>query len=669
MLTTQKMPQVLQDLLEMDESAAQGEIRRQTRCTPKEAREVHRALVENAVWAVLQFPDLMAQLVGDPPPRYLRKFSDQRPGLLRKLRRGQRLDFLREVMADGELSQFQARDFLSGLERQGENWECLEKLYADVGDDFWSKRPASKEKPEIDSEMVFPPEAFDPNLMLDWLLRNHSRTCVRWVRQLSGAKREDCQEMVDRLEELIFDNHPDPWRLVSRLWPSVLAPLAGMPNPDWLENLEERREELIDLVLNHRSAAATQLVVDTVDCTSIEARRFLRLLGDGEIWEKTLKVFLTGQVFDKPKPKAKIEVKKTPPPQPKAPEPAMIKPPTPIVEPISVAPVTAPPEFKGPAPSTSPWAAEREKEKREAEARRQKDREEAEKSRQAELKQTEAARAREAAQTEASRQSETAASRSPGALAAPGGALGAVTAAVAGPKKLDLNDTDQVLDRLTRLGEACAAKNTSEALFILDELEAAGCNRDYVAASFPALIPWLPDDPWSDHLDQLGKFAPTISKLLKGEANAAQLAEQIVRNSELDEVVSALEKAWKTKTKADMEAAMAQLKKYPHLSAEINKRVPWLSELMDLDQDGTADVLEAYDDPAAYFGDIMRTRFPDLQARLGETRIQKIKEILPELLESMKERNMRGVMRVMSRLRLGPSDVKALLGALKHMHK
>ena len=343
----------------MDESSAQGDIRRQTRCTPKEAREVHQALVENEVWAVLQFPDLMAQLVGDPPPRYLNKFSDQRPALLRKLRRGQRLDFLREVMADGELSQFQARDFLNGLERQGHNWERLKKLYGNVEDDFWSKRPDGKESEGIDSEMVFPPDQFDATLLLDWLRRNHSRTCVRWVRQLSGAKREDCQDMIDRLEELVYDDHPDPWRVVSRLWPSVVAPLAGMPNPDWLENLEERREELLDLVLNHRSAAATQLVVDTVDCTSIEARRFLRLVGDGSSWGKTLKVFLSGQVFDKAK--AKVEPKALPP-KPKAPEPPPVsvaaQPPAPaflpIVEPVAVAPVTAPPEFKGPAPSVRP---------------------------------------------------------------------------------------------------------------------------------------------------------------------------------------------------------------------------------------------------------------------------------------------------------------------------
>ena len=74
MQTALKMPQVLQDLLAMDASAGASEIRRQTRCTPKEAREVHEALREG-VWAVLQFPDLVAQLLGDPPPRYLRKFA------------------------------------------------------------------------------------------------------------------------------------------------------------------------------------------------------------------------------------------------------------------------------------------------------------------------------------------------------------------------------------------------------------------------------------------------------------------------------------------------------------------------------------------------------------------------------------------------------------------
>lgn len=214
-------------------------------------------------------------------------------------------------------------------------------------------------------------------------------------------------------------------------------------------------------------------------------------------------------------------------------------------------------------------------------------------------------------------------------------------------------------------------------MFILEELEQAGLNRDYVAARFPAMIPWLPDAPWIDQLEQLGVFAPILGKLLKGEVNAVQLArqwvgseavQQVVNTGDLEKVIGSLEKAWKTKSKADLNEALGLLKQHPHLAEEINRRVPWLGDLLDMDKDGTPDVIEAYEDPAAYFGDLMRKRFPELEARLGETRIQKIKEILPELLQTMKERNMRGVMRVLSRLRLGPSDVKALLGALKHMH-
>ncbi|MFN8610432.1 MAG: hypothetical protein U0931_23035 [Vulcanimicrobiota bacterium] len=717
MLTARKLPPLLQDLVSKEASTAQAEIRRATRCTPKQARELHEAL-KDGVYAVLQFPDLVAVLLGDPQPSLLKRFFSQRSGLLLKLRRGARLEALSEVMADGDLSQSQARDFLAGLQRQGDNWQALQKLYDDPDDDFFQKRPQPKAPEGISTELVFPPEKFDPDLLLDWLRKGQHRAATRWVRQLSGASREECQQMVDRLEEMVFEGHPDPWRVASRLWPAVVAPLAGLPNPDWLESLEPVRAELMELVLNHRALAAAQLVAQTVECGSIEARRFLRLLGDGSNWEKTILVFTTGQVFSKPKAMPSLESPR-PRPKVKPPEPVVpvkaATPPPPVAETVPAwlsepVPVVAEAAaaFTGTAP-LSPWAAEREQEKLAAEAAREKERlgaeqarqqerdeadrrrhqemEEADRRRHQESEATEAARAREQAATQKARlqeeqatadarRRESAATQSqinlpPASNLAAGTALAGVAAAASGlqaPQKLDLANTDMVLDRLTRLGEACANQNAGEALFILEEMEQAGFNRDYVSARFPALIPFLPDDPWSDQLEELGKFAPTLSRLLKGEANPAQLAQEMLKGGELDQLVGSLEKAWKTKNKADVEQAMAMLKRNPHLTEQVNQRLPWLGDLMDLDRDGKPDVLEAIDDPGAYFADLMRTRFPELGARLGETRIEKIKEILPELLQAMKERNMRGVMRVMSRLRLGPSDVKALLAALKHMH-
>ncbi len=654
-------------------STAQAEIRRTTRCTPKQAREVHQAL-KDGVYAVLQFPDQVAMLLGDPQPSLLKRFFSQRSSLLRKLRRGARLEAMSELMADGDLTQAQARDFLAGLQLQGDNWQALQKLYFDPNDDFFQKRPRPKEPAGISTELVFAPEKFDPVLLLDWLRKGQHRAATRWVRQLSGASRADCQDMIDRLEEMVFEDHPDPWRVAARLWPGVVAPLADMPNPDWLESLESRREELLEHILNHRSSAASELVASTVDCTSIEARRFLRLLGDGSIWEKTVLKFTTGQVFSLPKLKLDGAAPK---PKAKPPRPAAL--PGPQVKAPIVPPQTAPAfiplvveaaaTLSGPAPP-SPWEVEREQARLAAEALREKERQEAELARQKEREAAELRRQQEQQKVELARQQEREAAQASQLTAAAGLAAVAATASsgLQAPKKLDLSDTDMVLDRLVRLGEACKNKNTGEALFILEELEGAGFNRDYVAARFPALIPILPDDPWTDQIEQLGKFAPTLSKLLRGEANPAQLAQEMIQGGELDKLVTSLEKAWKTKNKADVENAMGMLKRNPHLTEQVNQRLPWLGELMDLDRDGKPDVLEALDDPGAYFADLMRTRFPDLEARLGETRIQKIKEILPELLQAMRDRNMRGVMRVMSRLRLGPSDVKALLAALKHMH-
>lgn len=630
------------------------------------------------MWAVLQFPDLVAQLLGDPQPRYLRKFAGQRADLLRKVRRGQRLDLLRELTEDGQLNQFQARDFIAGLTRQGENWERLEKLYADPGDDFWQKRPQPKEAEGLNIELVFAPEQFDPELLLEWLRKGHHREAVRWVRQLSGAPRQDCQNLVDRLEEAVFDHHPDPWRLASRFYPGVVAPLAGLPSPDWLEILEKQRGELLDLLLNQRAGAAAQLVADSIPCSHIEARRFLRLLGDGDNWNRTLETFTLGQIFPKQKPRAL-------PPKPKPPKPVQVvvptpEPPAPVLEAAAAIVAAAAPEFTGAAPTSSgglsPWAAQREQERLAAEAAREQERQQAELARQkereasdlkrhSEMESSDRARHEEHERIVSSRQQEQKAVEDSRRVES------TPTPPPAAPQKLDLNDLDQVVDRLTRLGEAVQAKNTLEAVFILEELEQAGLNRDYVAARFPAMIPWLPDAPWSAQLDKIGTFAPFLGKLMKGEVDATELAKQWISGSggEVEKIVGSLEKAWKTRSKTDTEAALNLLKQNPQVAEEINKRAPWLPDLMDLDHDGKPDLVEAYEDPAAYFGDLMRTRFPELETRLGETRIQKIKEILPELLESMKERNMRGVMRVLSRLRLGPSDVKALLGALKHMHR
>ncbi|MCW5869686.1 MAG: hypothetical protein KIS61_20695, partial [Candidatus Eremiobacteraeota bacterium] len=375
--------------------------------------------------------------------------------------------------------------------------------------------------------MVFAPETFDPELVLEWLRKGEHRAAVRWLRQLSGASRQDCQDLVDRLEEAVFDHHPDPWRLASRLWPGVVAPLAGLPNPDWLEILEPQRADLLDKLLHQRSGAAIQLVAETIPCSPIEARRFLRLLNNGEKWDSTLETFTLGQIFPKPKPKPAPP--KVLPPQPKAPEIKVEapEPPAAVLE-AAAAIVAAAPEFTGAAPTPSPWAEEREKERQAAAAARQKEREEAERARQnereksdrqrhAELEATDRARHQEQEKLEAARQPK---------LNLPPAATVTPVAAPPVPQKLDLNDTDQVIDRLTRLGEACAAQNSLEAMFILEELEQAGLNRDYVAARFPAMLPWLPDDPWSDQLEKVGVFAPILGKLLKGEVNAVELARQ-----------------------------------------------------------------------------------------------------------------------------------------------
>ncbi|MBT9585645.1 hypothetical protein IV102_20055 [bacterium] len=666
------LPPELQQLLDQDSSQSVAEVRRLARCTQREAQELVRWLPDG-LEVVVTHPNLVAQLVGDPQPRWLAHFRPQRSLLLRTLRRGNRLEAMRLLTADGTLTQPQARQFAQALVTQGEHWQLLEKLYANPPQDFWTRRPTPQAPPPPEFEMLFPPEQFDPDLLLEWLARGHYRTCVMWVRQVSGCPRDDCKGLVDRLDELVFDGNPIPWEIATRDWPQVVAALAGLPNPLWLDRLKPQREQLLELVETRKCLAAAQLVSQTLSCPSLEARRFLRRLGNGDNWDSTEKNIVLGRVFHKPA---------SPPSQPAATAPPPVKlavlAQAPKVEAkeelIQTAPVVVASEVLC-GPDTDgdhlnlgvsqlrvmPWDTVRTQEN----AQTEKDRQafEVQRTRElvAESKNLETARRQESAQTRSDTHLPTAGALSAAAL---------VSAAVAPPMaKFSLNDSDQLLDRLTRLGKACSNKDMAEATKIYAELEGAGFNRGWVGGRYPALLPFLPEDPWSQRLPQVGHVADNLSKILSGQITPAQVAQNALKSSQLDGIVGALETAWKSKKKADLEKAVALLNQHPHLADEINQRVPWLADLMDMDKDGTSDVMAAVHDPVVFFSDLLLKRFPELQQRLGAERIESIKEALPELLQTMKERNMRGVMRVMSRLRLGPSDVKTLLSLLREMHR
>ena len=683
MTMAKDLPPQLQQLLDQDSSQSVAEVRRLARCTQREAQELVRWLPDG-LEVVVTHPNLVAQLVGDPQPRWLAHFRPQRSLLLRTLRRGNRLEAMRLLTADGTLTQPQARQFAQALITQGEHWQLLEKLYANPPQDFWTRRPTPDAPPPTEFEMLFPPEQFDPELLLEWLARGHYRTCVMWVRQVSGCPREDCQGLVDRLDELLFDGNPVPWEIATRDWPQVVAALAGLPNPLWLDKLKPQREQLLELVETRKFLAAAELVSQTLSCPSLEARRFLRRLGNGENWDSSAKKVVLGKVFHKPATPPSLAQRAA---AVAAPLKVAVVAQAPKVEVreelIQTAPVVAAGEVLcGPDSDgdhlnlgvsqlrVMPWDTVRTQETAQTEKDRQAFEVQRTRELAAESKTMESARRQESAQTRSDTHLPTAGALSAAAM---------VSAAVAPPMdgitapplaaKFSLDDSDQLIDRLTRLGKACSNKDMAEATKIYAELEGAGFNRGWVGGRYPALLPFLPEDPWSQRLPQVGHVADNLSKILNGQITPAQVAQNALKSSQLDGIVGALETAWKSKKKADLEKAVALLNQHPHLADEINQRVPWLADLMDIDKDGTSDVMAAVHDPVAFFSDLLVKRFPELRQRLGDARIESIKEALPELMQTMKERNMRGVMRVMSRLRLGPSDVKLLLSLLREMHR
>lgn len=612
---------------ELDEALRLGQegeatslLRRRTRCSQGEAREFIASLGQ-PLQLVKKFPDIVAVWLEDPAPSLLARYRPQRSTLLRLVRRRQTLEAMRLL---GELPAHQSRQFLRGLWLQGEHWELLEGLYREVPSNFWERRPLPEPPPEHENVLLFPPEEFQPELLLEWLSRGQHRAALTWVRRLSGAPRESCQALVDGLEEALFEGKPNPWDSVIGLWPEVVAGLAGLPDPLWLGRLASRRKELLELVGNQRRLAAVELLVSELGCSSTQARRFLKTLGDGSNWDSTLSKFLTGRVF---------EVKKPPPP-PSQPKPA----PRPTVLPG--------PELKVEPPPTPPPVAE-------------------------ELL---------SAPPPPPQESKPAASpqvKIPSWLTEPDPpSVIHEQVEVQGPPPLPpftLDDRIGLLERLARLGEQVAAGDMASAEATFDELHRAGFNRAWVVSEYPPLERWVPDEPWKDDLRPLGQFSRTLSDVMSGRVQPEQLlkeaAEKALRQANLDQIVTALEKAWKSKKRVDLEAAVGLLKQHPELTDEINQRIPWLSDLMDLDHDGTADILEVTQNPGQYFADLVRSRHPEILQRLGEAKVAKIQEAIPELLEATRQRNMRSVMRIMSRLRLGPSDVKTLLGLIKGLLK
>jgi len=628
MVTAQYLPEPFQELLDLVErgelGSALSQLRRQVGCTSMQARQFLDAL-PTGLDCVSKFPDIAAALLGDPQPSLLRQFHHSRPLLLREIRRRRRLNVLRILTEDGQVSASDARRFMQALEVQGHNWLELEQVYGRVPDDFWQVRPQPEPFEAQSMALVLQPEEFDPELLLSWLRQGLYRDGVLWVRRLTGAARETCQQLIDRLEELAFDEHPDPWSVVTGEYPEMVAGLAGLPNPNWLRKLAPKKGQLLEWVGSQRSQAATELVVAELGCSNQEARRFLRSLHEPDIWERALKRFDSGKVFE------------APPPAPE-PEPVVEAVAAPVV--VAAAPVAlaAPVLLQGPAGD--------DKVLEELLAPLEEEPEEVVEP---------VAKARRAMPWDLP--------------ATPTPAVVVKAEPKPKPQPLSLNDTDEVFERLLRFREALAKDDMVAAQDILLELELAGFNRNWVAQRHPVLVPWLPDEPWSEQLPEVAEFAENLEKVMRGEVSPADLAAQALHKANLEEIVGALESAWKTKKKEDFVAAAALLNEHPQLAQEVNERLPWLADMMDLDQDGTADIIEAASDPGQYFTELLNNKFPDLRQRLGEARIARIKEVLPDLLEATRQRNMRGVMSVMSRLKLGPSDIKALLGVLKAMLK
>lgn len=678
-----RLPDIIQELLDLrsvEVGQAVSLVRRSSHCSVEDARELVRLLP--AVEAVARFPDAVACLLGEPQPSLLAGMKPHREDLLRLVRRGRRLDAIRLVTETTGAGSFEARRFCDALCRFAAAWTQLAAQYARPVASFWA-RPLPEPPAEREMSVTMTPDVLDPELLLTYLRQGEVRAATLWVRRLSGWPREECQELVDRLDDMVHAGVGDPWGRLAQNSPDRVAELAGLPNPFWLARLEGVRSELLGLNTGGRKGQAAELVAATVGCSVVEARRFLGRLGDGSPWDSTRELFRPDTV--KPVVPAAVAAPATATAAAGSDGARAALPPK-LAEPAQKTVPAAPAASSAPAASAPPKPPKESTPKRPAALPVQAVSEDSP----APLQLTERQESPPPAAA-----SKSLLTKLPAKAPDAGRAAAAAVAAVASPllrpgmptltppaafsvsssrvpesggfwsvggheeppALLRIDDLEAVAGRLGALAEACSARDTARARALFGELEQAGFNRSWIQKQAPALLPFLPPEPWSEQLDHLGEAAGMASAFIKGDLSAGELASRAAGSLHLEKAAASFRQAVE---KRDL-TALGQAAE----EAGAGEQVAWLNDVMDQDDDGVNDLVEIRQDPVAYFKDLVQKRHPELLVRLGDEKIARIQTELPELVKALKARNMRNVMKTMGRLKLGPGDIKTVINILK----
>lgn len=285
-------------------------------------------------WAQLaqHHPSVVAALAGDPNPGLLERLREKREELLRALRRGRKLEALQLVKNSGQASAVEAKLFLDALVRRGLAWDEVLERYDGSVRDFWAVEPQGPglpPRPTSDGVWV-PPDRYSASQYDELVRTGQTNRAVSLIRRFARCSLEEARVFVDASET---QNHD--WAILARLFPTLVAALAGHPDPVLLDKLEPVKAEYLGAVRSERKLAANRLAQEVGGATLAQASAFLKALVRYNLaWDEVAKLYREGTFkwVKQPAKAAAAAPATAAKPVAAVPRPA-VKPPTPPPEP------------------------------------------------------------------------------------------------------------------------------------------------------------------------------------------------------------------------------------------------------------------------------------------------------------------------------------------------
>ena len=658
-------------------------VRRHSRCDSRDGRLFLSELARTQCdWAQLarDFPFIVAPLCHDPAAPILRRLEPRRRELLRLLRRKRRLEALRLIQSEAHIEAADARVFCAALEARHYCWDQVIERYlapakALKGDDFFSDwpPPSPPQKGERDGLGIFsPPETLTPEILIERVRVGDIRSAMLLVRRFGRVEADAAQHFVNDLDDLLLDEDPDLWGELERRHPSLFAALAGEPDPLWLEKLHPIGDCLLDLLQRGRRLEAVRKVADACGGTHAEIRRFLEQLAHSASDSPP-----AGDASPRPAEPPSVPKAAPVPPRVQTPTSACATPPqartrterasAPAPTPAAPAPLPSKSQ-KAPGSSEAGLAAPTPQERSCPQCRA------------TGVPISNYCHHCGAALNFDPKLSAAVPVASPGP-SSPSPARPIVVAPLpTRPPDLKFDSLDDLRPHLDTLILLLDSQGPEQARAFFRQLEAAGFNRAWAAATMPALASHLPPEPWADRLPELLPLLRDLQGwitrggipselLLKAPLQKASQALGVALDvADLEQLYDDVQDCLSSGKISELEPSLSKLLGTPRGEKELRSRVPMLAALFP-DKPITLEALRALKGhPQEIVLSLLKRKNPKLFERLDQDKLARLIAGWPDLKDWMKRRQFHKASAFLFReLGLGPSDISDFFKVVREL--